>query len=108
MDIEFVRQQEAANNGQTVHLFYDETVGMYLAFGLSAYYSTMVATPFVSFSDLLQLPVALLEKDHVKMLRQSMVKEEHRPQAYYRFRLRSKVGTAGYERWCKETLGDKG
>ena len=30
----------------------------------------------------------------------------HYRESYYRFRLRSKVGTAGYERWMKETFGD--
>ena len=42
MDIELVKQLETANDGQTIHLFFDETVGVYLAFGLSAYYTTMV------------------------------------------------------------------
>lgn len=34
MDIESVKQIESANDGQTIHLFYDEVVGVYLAFGL--------------------------------------------------------------------------
>ena len=45
MDKELIMQQEAANDGQTIHLYYDEMVGVYLAFGLSAYYTTMVVTP---------------------------------------------------------------
>ena len=108
MDIELVKQTEAANDGWTIHLFYDETVGMYLAFGLSAYYSTMAITPVLSFSDALKMPVALLDRTQTFVLRQSVTKLEHQPRAYYRFRLRSKVGTAGYERWKKETLGEKG
>ena len=99
--------QEAANDGQTIHLFYDDMVGMYLAFGLSAYYSTMVVEPYISYSDVLNMPVALLDRGQINYLRQSVTKMEHRPHAYYRFRLRSKVGTAGYERWMKETFGEK-
>ena len=45
MDIESVKQIESANDGQTIHLFYDEVVGVYLAFGLSAYYTTMSVSP---------------------------------------------------------------
>ena len=41
MDKEKIAQQEAANDGQTINLYYDEMVGVYLAFGLSAYYATM-------------------------------------------------------------------
>lgn len=47
-----IKMGKAANDEQTIHLFYDEIVGM-----------------------------------------------------YYRFRLRTKVGSAGYERWCKEMFG---
>lgn len=104
MDIELVKQLEAANDGQTIHLFFDETVGVYLAFGLSAYYSTMVVTPYVSFSEALQMPVALLRRGHVNSLRQAMTKVEHTPHSYYRFCLRQQVGSAGYERWMTKEL----
>lgn len=104
MDIEMVKQLEAANDGQTIHLFFDDTVGVYLAFGLSAYYTTMVVTPYVSFSEALQMPVALLRRGHVNSLRQAMKRVEHTPQSYYRFCLRQKVGNAGYERWMSQEL----
>ena len=104
MNIELVKQLETANDGQTIHLFFDETVGVYLAFGLSAYYTTMVVTPYVSFSETLQMPVALLRKGHINSLRQTMTKLEHTPLSYYRFNLRQKVGTAGYERWMEQEL----
>ena len=105
MNIEEIKQLEAANDGQTIHLFYDEMVGLYLAYGLSAYYTTMVLAPNISFSDALKMPVALLDKLQIKFLRQSVTKVEHQPKSYYRFRLRTKVGEAGYKRWCKETFG---
>ncbi len=106
MDIDIIKQQEGANDGQTIHLFYDEIVGMYLAFGLSAYYTTMVVEPFISYSDALNMPVALLNRHQIKFLRQSVTKLEHQQKSYYRFRLRTKVGEAGYKRWLKETFGD--
>ena len=108
MDKDIIKQLETANDGQTIHLFYDDMVGLYLAFGLSAYYTTMILSPFVSFSDVLEMPVVLLNRVEIKILRQSVTKVEHQPQAYYRFRLRTKVGTAGYQRWQRETFGEKG
>lgn len=104
MDIELIKQQESANDGQTIHLFYDEMVGMYLAFGLSAYYSTMVVDPFMSYSNALNMPVALLNHGLIQYLRQSVTKVEHQQKSYYRFQLRTKVGDAGYKRWMKETF----
>lgn len=107
MDIELVKEKENTNDGQTIHLFYDETVGVYLAFGLSAYYSTMVVEPYMSYSGALKMPVALLDHGLIQYLRQSVTKMEHQQKSYYRFRLRTKVGEAGYKRWLKDTFGDK-
>ena len=106
MNIEVIKQLETANDGQTIHLFYDEMIGLYLAYGLSAYYTTMVLTPSLSFSNTLMMPVALLSRNNVLYLRQSVKKVEHQPQSYYRFRLRTKVGSAGYNKWLKETFGE--
>lgn len=107
MDIELIRQQETANDGETIHLYYDQIVGLYLAFGLSAYYSTMVVEPFMSYSNALNMPVALLDRSCINYLRQSMTKVEHQQKSYYRFQLRTKIGDAGYKRWLKETFGEK-
>ena len=99
--------KEQENDGQSIFLFYDAMAGLYLAFGLSAYYSTMVVDPYLSYSDALKMSVALLDRGQINDLRLSVTKMEHRPHAYYRFRLRSKVGTAGYDRWLKDTFRDK-
>jgi len=104
MDKESIKQLEAANDGQSVHLFYDDMAGLYLAFGWSAYYTTMVVNAHVSFSDALQMPVVLLRKGHVNSLRQAMTKLEHTQQSYYHFRIRSRVGNEGYDKWVKIAL----
>lgn len=106
MDIDKIKKLETDNDGQTIHLFYDEMIGLYLAFGLSAYYTTMTVSPYMSYSDELRMPVALLNHNQIMILRQSVTKLEHQPKSYYRFRLRTNVGEAGYRRWCKETFGD--
>ena len=103
MDKTKIIQLEAANDGQTVYLFYDAMAGLYLAFGLSAYYVTMVTNPFMSYSDATGMPVALLKHSHILLLRQTMTKVEHVQHSYYVFQMRQKIGDAGYERW-KENL----
>ena len=107
MYIDLIKQQESTNDGQTIPLFYDEMVGMYLGFGLSAYYTTMAVDPFISYSNALEMHVALLDRLQIKFLRQSVTKVEHQQKSYYRFQLRTKVGEAGYKRWLKETFGEK-
>ena len=38
IDKEIIAKNEAENDGKTIYLYYDDIAGMYMAFGLSAYY----------------------------------------------------------------------
>ena len=96
---------ELTNDGQTIHLYYDAMTGVYLAFGLSAYYTTMVTEPYMSYSEDMQMPVALLRREHILFLRQSMKKVEHQMKSFYQFELRTPVGKAGYDKWEKKIRG---
>ena len=104
MDRNEITLREVANDGQSVFLYYDAMAGVYLAFGLSAYYTTMVTEPYMSYSEELQMPVALLRREHILFLRQSLTKVEHEMKHYYRFQMRTVVGEAGYDRWAQNIL----
>lgn len=99
MEKDLITQQEAKNDGKTIYLYYNDEIGLYVAFGLSAYYTTMVTEPILSYSDELNTPVAMLRRKHILSLRQSLTKVEHQPKQYYQFRLRNHVGDAGYLKW---------
>lgn len=101
LDKEKIRQQEEDNDGQSVYLYYDGMTGLYLAYGLSAYFTTLVVNPYVSYSEEMQMPVALLKREHVLYLRQSLNKVEHVRNQFYVFRLKRRVGEAGYARWAE-------
>ena len=98
MDKDKIMQLEAANDGQTVYLFYDDMAGLYLAFGLSAYYVTMVTNPFMSYSKTMGMPVALLKRFHIKVLRQSLTKVEHVQKSYYVFGCDRRLAMQGMRR----------
>ena len=100
-----ILEKETANDGQSVFLFYDERYGLYTAFGWSAYYSTMVVDPVLSYSDELQMPVALIKRDFIRSMRQSLTKVEHEVKKYYVFHLKRVIGDAGYQKWVKENFG---
>ena len=93
--------REVENDGKSVFLYYDNMSGMYLAYGLSAYYTTMVTEPYMSYSEEMQMPVALLRREHVLYLRQSLIKVEHIVKDFYHFQLRNTIGEAGYDRWAQ-------
>lgn len=102
MDKEKILTLEKSNDGQTIYLFYDKMAGAYLAFGLSAYYTTFVTEPYLSYSEEMQMPVALLRKAHILYLRQSLAKEEHEVKSFYRFKLKAMIGEAGYKKWSDD------
>ena len=97
-----VTLKEKENDGQTVFLYYDDLAGVYLAYGLSAYYTTLVTNPIISFSMKMNMPVALLMRENVLGLRQSMIKVEHRQKEFYHFKMKTLIGDAGYEKWEKK------
>ena len=90
---------EKDNDGQTIYLFFDKMAGVYLAFGLSAYFTTFVTEPYLSYSEEMQMPVALLRRAHILYLRQSIIKEEHVIKSFYRFKMKSMIGNVGYQKW---------
>lgn len=93
---------EVGNDGKTVFLYYDDMAGLYLAFGLSAYYVTLATNPYMSYSEVLQMPVALLRREHILILRQSMKKVAHQQKGFYRFEMKMPIGEAGYGKWAEK------
>lgn len=102
MDKDKIILQEKENDGQTINLYYDPMAGLFLAFGLSAFYTTLITNPQLSFSEEMQMPVAILTRSHVLYLRQSLHLEEHEIRSFYRFKLKSLVRDAGYEKWLQK------
>lgn len=102
IDNDLISLHELGNDGKTINLYYDGMAGLYLAFGFSAYYVTMVTDPYMSYSEDLQMPVALLRRNHILLLRQGLRKISHEVKSSYQFQMRTVVGDAGYERWAQE------
>ena len=101
-------KKEATNDGQSVFLFFDEFYDLYVAFGLSSYYSTMVVEPYLTYSESLNLPIAFFDKSQIRFMRQSLNKIEHTPGHSYEFRTRIPIGKAGYDKWKNEVKAQHG
>ncbi len=104
MEKEKIILKEKANDGQTVNLYYDRMAGVYLAYGISAFYTTLITEPYLSYSEEMELPVALLRRVHILFLRQSLHLENHEKKVFYQFKLKSFVGNAGYDKWCQKIV----
>lgn len=65
---------------------------MYVAFGLSAYYSTMVVDPYLTYSESLNLPFSFFNTGSVRIMRQGLNVVEHTLCYFYKFRTRIPIG----------------
>jgi len=104
MEIEEIVKAEEENDGKTIRLYFNDLVGLYVAYGKSAYLSTHIADPVLCYSKKLQMPVALLNKMNVFLLRQGCNKLEHEVETYYRFETKGYIGFLGYEKWAAQVI----
>ena len=99
MDKDLAIKKELENDGQSIFLFFDDFYDLYVAFGLSAYYSTMAVDPHLTYSANIDMPIAFFSKGNIRIMRQSLTKVEHTQGCFYEFRTRIPIGKAGYEKW---------
>lgn len=95
-------KKESTNDGQSIFLYFDDFYDLYVAFGLSAYYSTMVVDPYLTYSESRNLPIAFFDKAQIRIMRQSLKKVEHTQGHSYEFRMRISIGKGGYDKWKNE------
>ena len=77
MDKDLITSNEVQNDGKTIHLYFDTEVGLYVAYGFSAFFASHIVDVITAFSEDLQMPVALMRKPDVTELRLSTIKQEH-------------------------------
>ncbi len=95
----------------TVHLYYNESIGEWCAYGFSAYrlwlfcksngYNTLQ-----SFSKEMQMPCLIIAKNAFMQLLQNMTDITERIDSYVRIRMSEKITMDAYRAWVK-TLKSK-
>ena len=103
MDKDLITQNEIENDGKTIHLYFNTEIGLYVAFGFSAFFAAHIVNVITAFSEDLSMPVALMRKPDVTSLRRSTIKQVHDYHEYYRLELKQKLPLKDYVRWAKGT-----
>jgi len=98
---EAITLNEVQNDGKTIHLYFNPEVGLYVAYGFSAFFAAHIVDVIASFSEDLQMPVALLKKNDVNELRLSTIKHQHDYHIYYRLELKHELPLDDYARWVE-------
>jgi hypothetical protein len=102
MDRELITNNEVNNDEKTIHLYFNPEIGLYVAYGFSAFFVHHIVNDIIcSFSEDLQMPVALLKRAVVEELKKNTVKQQHDHHKYYRLELRRPIRLYGYVRWGK-------
>lgn len=103
MNKDLITLNEVQNDGKTIHLYFNTEVGLYVAYGFSAFFSSHIVNVITAFSEDLQMPVALMRKQDVEELRMGTVKHEHDYHEYYRLELKKELPLDDYSRWANST-----
>ena len=101
MNKDTITLNEVQNDGKTIHLYFNSEVGLYVAFGFSAFFASHIVNVISSFSEDLMMPVALMRKADVTELRLSTIKHQHDYHQYYRLELKKGIALDDYVRWAK-------
>lgn len=99
MNKDLITMNEVMNDGKTIHLYFNPEIGLYVAYGFSAFFAAHIVDVIASFSEDMQMPVALLKKPDVTELRLSCIKKQHDYHVYYHLELRNELGLDDYARW---------
>lgn len=102
MDREVIISAETSNDGKSVYLYFNEDIGYYTAYGISAFFVSHLVNPVISYSPACGLPVALISKYQIQELRRSLLKREHIEHHYYNFALKRVIGRTGYGSWAEK------
>ncbi len=102
-----IQKMELSNDEQTINLFYDETLGKYVAFGPSAYYTTIVADPYAIYSNDFGMPMVALNEQELQLLCKTMIVVAHETNDYYKIQLHNKVGQRWYQTWIDTVKKNK-
>ncbi len=69
---ENITRNEIFNDGKTIHLYFNGMIGLYVAYGISAYLLSKYAPAKLSYSKEMQMPVAVLNTEHYEALQENL------------------------------------
>lgn len=104
---DFITLNEVQNDGKTIHLYFNTEVGLYVAYGFSAFFASHIVDVITAFSEDMQMPVALMRKHEVSELKLSCIKHQHDHHEYYKLELKNEIPLDDYSRWANNTKWEK-
>lgn len=110
MDINLIKRNEQSNNGSIIHLYYEEKIGMWNAFGYSAYGlrlfdKTNGYNSMRSYSKKLQMPCTITATESLVSLLQNAIGVSSQTDNYVCLQMADAINAEAYVKWVNKLKG---
>ena len=97
---EFITINEVNNDGKSIYLYFNGLIGLYAAYGFSAYLLSKNTEVKVSYSDNMQMPVVVINSTHLDEIKKKLVVKEHR-HGFYCLAVDEPLNEDDYSDWAE-------
>lgn len=110
MEINNIINHESANNGNQIHLYYVEKIGMWCAYGYSAYSLRLFDksngyNSLRGYSKSLQMPCTITSNESIEPLLKSAIEIPLQTDTYISLRMHDIINTDAYNKWAHKLNG---
>ncbi len=96
---EIITINEVNNDGRSIHLYFNGLVGLYTAYGYSAYALSKKTIVNAAYSDSMQMPVVVINPEHLEDLVKNL-KVEKQKNGYYCLANEDAIDENEYMEWA--------
>jgi hypothetical protein len=101
---ENISRNEIFNDGKTIHLYFNGMIGLYVAYGISAFLLYQYAQAKPSYSDEMQMPVAVINAEHYEALAKQLGLSKN-VSGYRCLKTEVPIDMEAYSAWAEELRG---
>ncbi len=107
IDSEMVKKDESSNDGMHIHLYFDASSSVWMAYGESAYQLRLLMKRMGyeclrGFSDALQMPCTLINEDAMRLITEQLKVESCQPKLYACLLASQSFDAGDYLRWVEK------
>ena len=96
---EIATYNEVKNDGKSIHLYFNGLVGLYMAYGHSAFCLAKETNAKAAYSDLMQMPVVVINAAHLEDLLNRLTIVTHK-KGYYHLNVDYTINEEEYAKWA--------
>lgn len=104
---EIATYNEVKNDGKSIHLYFNGLVGLYTAYGHSAFCLSKETGAKAAYSDVMQMPVVVINPAHLEDLIKRLLVVSHKD-GYYHLNVDYTINEEEYTAWANRVRKEAG